>query len=400
MKSFKIYSTIVVMVLGFCIRSAAQDAKLPPPILTADSLATGNYKDVLTSFFQLGLERLTSPEKDIRFTSNPYAIMMRARPELAIDTNYARFKALRNLNFSFGLRLDSSFKFNGFTSGLNYAIINKRDYTVYREFVDLAVKKRSEFTTLNVVVNQYATDPANNADLAKRVDEQWTKLTRTTDFTLAQADKDVRAVIEKLIADNNLEALQRLISSNNNVNIKDLVSNGYNEVKNAFKNRLLWTIGVTDTTYEDQFMFSNVVVSTQLLKGISNPASHHNVEFDVKGMYNILDDTLRLGRDLRRSLLNFEGGLNYVWRSMKTDLSFFEFKLSAAYSRIFNGIYEDERKEIFTLNGTLRVRVFDDIWVPVVMKYDPKTGNVFGFLNVKANFTALKKGAMQKLIGM
>ena len=69
--------TGVVMVLLFCIttRLVAQTGTTPNPILTADSLATGNYKDVLNSFFQFAFDRLTSPDKTLKFTGTPFAVM-------------------------------------------------------------------------------------------------------------------------------------------------------------------------------------------------------------------------------------------------------------------------------------------------------------------------------------
>ncbi|MDQ3683666.1 MAG: hypothetical protein M3352_11455 [Bacteroidota bacterium] len=54
-------------------------------------------------------------------------------------------------------------------------------------------------------------------------------------------------------------------------------------------------------------------------------------------------------------------------------------------------MYAKERRDSLTLNMTIRVRVISDIWVPLEIKYDPKSGNVFGFLNVRANFKALGK---------
>jgi hypothetical protein len=106
------------------------------------------------------------------------------------------------------------------------------------------------------------------------------------------------------------------------MSISSKAAEEYEKVRNAFKQRALWTIGISDTTYKDQFMFSNVVVSTQFLKGISRPESNHGLEVDIRGKLNFLNDTLISGKDLKRSLLNFEGGLNYVWRSKKTG-SFF-----------------------------------------------------------------------------
>lgn len=391
MKKKSIIPTLSFLLL--CTITSFGQKKPAAPIFTADSLASGNYKDVLTSFFQLAFENFTGPQKELTFSSNPFAIMMKANPDLAVDTNYVRYKALRNLNFNFTAKLDSNYKFNGFSSGVNYAIINKRDYTVFKEFNTLVENKNREFLTLNLQVDiARSALPDTDSSLKRRLKEQWDKLKeKNTSFTFDKADKDVREKILQLIQANNLSAMDLLIRSNKKLNIRKAIDEGYDEVKNAFKNRLLWTVGVTDTTYKDQLLFSNIVFSTKLLRGITNPACNHGLEIDIKGAFNIADDSIRTGRDLKRSILAVEGGLNYVWRSKKTDLSFFEFKMSAAYNHIFNGVYVKERKEMFTLNGTFRVRIIDDIWIPVAFKYDPDKGNVFGFLSVKANFTALKK---------
>jgi hypothetical protein len=72
--------------------------------------------------------------------------------------------------------------------------------------------------------------------------------------------------------------------------------------------------------------------------------------------------------------------------------------LSATYYRNLSNLYQNEERSRLTVNGTARVRLFDDIWVPLEIKYDPVNGNVFGLINVKFNFTALSslvKGAVK-----
>jgi len=397
------FRTLILFIIVFSAHKISLGQKKTlNPVFTADSLKSGNSKDVLTSFFQLAFDNLVGPQKELRFSSNPYAVMMRANPDLAVDSSYLRYTALRNLNFNFNLKLDTSFKFNGFSSGINYSILNRRDYTVFREFLTLVETKNFEYHKLNgLVVDSISALVATGNDsvtrkLGFKLNDEWTKLTtKGTGFTFNMLSTDVKAILLDLATKNNLEEAKRLISSNAKMSISSKAAEEYEKVRNAFKQRALWTIGISDTTYKDQFMFSNVVVSTQFLKGISRPESNHGLEVDIRGKLNFLNDTLISGKDLKRSLLNFEGGLNYVWRSKKTDLSFVELKMSAAYSKIFNGIYLNEREEVFTLNGTLRVRIISDIWVPIEFKYDPDLGNVFGFLSVRANFSALNKALAQ-----
>lgn len=373
--------------------SIAQDKKgeKEAALLTADSLATGNYKDVLTSFFQLAFQNLTGPQKEIKFTSNPYAVLARGNKDLLIDKEYKKHYFLRNLNFGFGLKLDSNFKFNGFNGGVNFALINKRDYTVYERFAGEVIELNSEFNKFNTAVNKFIVDSPMTDELKAKVISETEKLLNNASFNYGKVSAEVKSVFAKVLSSGELKDIRRMLEENSSVSFAAVARKRYEEYRDSFKNKLLWTIGVSDTTYKDQFMFSNVVFSTQLLQGFGDPKKPRGWELDVKAQYNLLDDTLKAGRDLKRGLLSIEGGFNYVWRAKKTDLSFFEFKASAAYNRIFNGMYIDERKSVFTLNGQIRVRIYEDIWIPIEFKYDPENGNVFGLLNVKANFTSVKK---------
>lgn len=57
------FSVLTAGLLVCLTVSVFAQKKVANPVLTADSLATGNYKDVLNSFFQLAFERMTSPNK-------------------------------------------------------------------------------------------------------------------------------------------------------------------------------------------------------------------------------------------------------------------------------------------------------------------------------------------------
>jgi hypothetical protein len=134
-----------------------------------------------------------------------------------------------------------------------------------------------------------------------------------------------------------------------------------------------------------------VLFSTQVLKGILKPTAATNLELDLKATYNIVNDTLIAGRDLNRGLFKFESGVNWVIKNKQSQLSFFEIKFSGEYNHIFSGLYPGEKQDRINFNGIIRARITNDIWLPVQFKYDPTAGNVFGFLNLTVNFTALGK---------
>jgi len=376
---------VVWIALGSPLFAQKNFTSLP---LTADSLATGNSKDVFKSFFQLAVDRLASNNKEIQFSSNPFAVMAKTNPNLLIDTNYIKYTALRNLNFSFAGKLDSSYKFNGFSSGIKYALINQRDETVSKFFVSSTYRAFNEFNNLNDSLSSYI---ASVQDIEKKIslNEQRNKMFNG-ELAFSELDKDFQDIIKKKAQELNAFNFLSLLNNNSNLNVRKAENKIYDSLRNLFQKRLLWTVGISDTTYKNQFLFSNVVLSTELLKGISNPNTSVGSELNLKGAVNFIDDTLETGKDLKRSLLIIEPAINIIFRNKQTLYSWGEFKLGATYLHTFTGLYRNEKKDSLTLNATLRIRIINDVWVPLEVKYDPKNGNVFGFLNVRANFNGLK----------
>jgi hypothetical protein len=376
-----------ILVLIISKNSYAQE--VPHPALTADSLASGNYKDVLKSFFQLSFEKFTGPDKELKFTSTPFAVMAKLDSTLLVDRKYLNYRTLRNINFSFSAKLDSVFKFNGFSSEVKYAIINKRDETVSRAFTEMVLNDESvkELMTLNTIMNIYVSKIAD-IELAKKTMTEIEEF-RTGKKKFDELELTLQNAIIRELENSPSQNLAKTLSTNKQFSLHSTAVEIYEKFKKEYNNNLLWTISLSDTTYKDQFAFSSLVLNSELLQGISSQRKN-DVELNIKTALQFADDIQIDGKDLKRRTFSFEPGINIVLKTKNTRKSFFEFKLSGGYTHIFSSLYDDEERNQLTLNGTLRIRVIDDIWVPVEFKYDPESGNVFGFLNVKANFTALK----------
>lgn len=359
-------------------------------VITADSLASGNYKDVLTSFFQIAFDKLTGKEKEFKFSSNPYAVMMKANPDLEIDYNYKKNRVLRNLNFSFSIKLDTSYRFNGFSSGISYAIINKRDYAVYDEFVHLTQFKNKEYHSFTKGISAALTGIRDTA-LRRKTRDQLIGLVQDEKAIFSKMDTGAQALARKIIRDSSLHSIEKLLSKDDKISFKKAIDKGYNEVKSSFQAKPLLTFSISDTTYKDDFMFSNISTKLEFLKGFGNSKPGANWELNIPATMNFTNDTLRAGRDLKRAVFRTDPGINLVIRNSSAEHSFFEMKFSGEYQHIFSGRYPGEEKDQFTFNGTLRIRIIHDIWVPLLFKYDPDKGNVFGFLSVKLNFSGQGK---------
>jgi len=385
---------IILLIIIFPQLIIAQNSAKIKPILTADSLRSGNAKDILTSFFQLAFNKLTGPNKELNFSSNPFAILLKSDPDLAIDRSYYKYRPLRKINFSFGLKLDTSYRFNGFSSGIKYALIDKRDSSTSKLLFE-NLRNDSLANEVNELQKELVEYANKNypviAEKKKFIAKTNDLLNRNIPFN--KLDTAIQRLVTQIIGEDEdaYPHINTLVRQNPASNIFEEQRKQYNIYRNEIKNDLLWTLGLSDTTYKDDFIFSNILINTELVKGFGKPKPGSNWEFNIKAGINFIDDRLNKGRDLKRTLLNFEPGVNWVIRNKKNDHSFLELAFSGSYHHNFRNLYANERRDSVTVNTIIRVRIISDIWVPLEIKYDPKSGNVFGFLNVRVNFKALGK---------
>lgn len=394
--SIKLFFTLTVMLWVSAAQAQSARAGLKT-ILTADSLKSGNWKDVLTSFFQLSYNNFTGPRKELNFQSNPFALLLRSHPEAAVDTNYVKYKVLRKLNFGFGLNLDTNYRFSGFTSGIRYALINKRDTATSGALFD-ALRSDKLHQQMEALFDEasdlIAAEFAGNIPRRDALIDQLDSLMNNRAQPFDKLDTALQRMVKAIAAKQRLEVITNLVQATPNVSLAKEAAGHFNDFKKELQNALLWTVSLTDTTYKDQFFFSNILLKTELLKGMGKyKPGGNNIELNLQAGVNFVDDSASKGRDLKRALLRFDPGVNWVFRNRANEQSFFEAGFSGSYVHNFGSLYRNEHRDSLTVNATLRVRIIGDVWIPLEIKYDPRSGNVFGFLNLRLNFKSLGKPA-------
>ncbi|MDR3715143.1 MAG: hypothetical protein P4L51_20205 [Puia sp.] len=496
-KIILLFSLLLCCGMGYAQSKTAKDTAVVP-IFTADSLASGNYKDVLSSFYQLAINNLTGPNKELKFTSNPYAIMLKNNPDLKRYSEYKKYQVWRRFNFTVDAKLDSAYQFNGFSSAITYALVNRRDYTLRNTLFTQDNKANNDtmFTRLSIVLDARLLNPKSflifdtlfgretadsvktdtaaapdlEAEFGKRVqsfidlDQQFysarSQIIYRKDISTAEKnslidscqkalDDSTETVINKIsiatghgmddasvkkyhdkyisirtafahdlkvnldslyndslltfekvdartkswifqdLSDPSIKYLQRLVDSNPKLIVAKQQRSDYDSLIASFGKKGLWTVGVSDTSYKDGGLFKSVQFYTEYLKGILHPSDMLNIELDLKATVNFLDDSLRTGKNLTRQYWEADPGFNLVFNGKQSHKSFLEFKVSGGFSHVFKGYYANDKALDITLDGTLRLRVFNEVWIPLQIKYDPKSGNVFGFLSITTNFTSL-----------
>lgn len=391
----KMAGMALVLLLCLSLQTVAQKRPVPNPVFTADSLATGNFKDVLSSFFQLAFDQLTSPDKEIRFTGSPFAVMAKLDTTLLVDTSYVKYRALRNLNYMFSLALDTAYKFNGFSSGIKYALINKRDETVSRAFMNMVHNndRVKQLYALNDLILAKISTMGANTPMAITEYRQFTAGAKNFSALSQSLQDTIMVVVQR---NDNTKMLGAALLQNGDFNLAQTADSIYQDLKANFNQNLLWTVGITDTTYKDQFAFSNIVFHTELLKGLNQyKKAKNDLELNIRSQLQMTDDSLRSGRNLKRALFNFEPAVNLALKTRTTKKSYFEFKFGGAWYHNFSTLYAGETRDRLIMHAVIRIRVLNDIWVPFEIKYDPKNGNFLGFINVRANFKALAGAAKQ-----
>ncbi len=404
------HNVVVFAALLIALNSFGQsDTTVRAHILTADSLASGNYKDVLTSFFQLAFNNLTSSRKSVEFASNPFAILARANPGILTDTNYLRYRHLRDLNLNVGVYLDSAYRLNGFSAGVKYSIINKRDVSIANTFVAENIKAMEEYARFNNIIGAWVSQNISaNRDLAQKLNTQVNKWENDDAFTFNSLDEDVRTAVMSIVNDHatELPGLKNLLASDPNLAFKKVTDSVYNEIKGQWQNKPLWTIGASGAftsrkTASTNLGPENIAISSQFLAGLNSPKQKIKWDLDILANYTLNRDTTYLAGNTMISMFEFRPGFNFVFKSKPRNgvgRPFLEFKVSGSYYHIFSTVAPGGKADSNSINGELRLRVYDDIWVPVTIKYDPENNNLLGFLSVHANFTALQ-GVINKLYG-
>ncbi|MDQ3683665.1 MAG: hypothetical protein M3352_11450, partial [Bacteroidota bacterium] len=201
--------------------------------------------------------------KELNFSSNPFAILLKSDPDLAIDRSYYKYRPLRKTNFSFGLKLDTSYRFNGFSSGIKYALIDKRDSSTSKLLFENLRNDSlgNEVDELQVKLVTYAKDNypviAERKKFNAKINDFLYK-----DIPFNKLDTAIQKAVMQIIGEDEdaYPHVVTIVRQNPGSNIFAEQRKQYNIYRNEIKNALLWTIGVSDTTYKDEFIFSNILI--------------------------------------------------------------------------------------------------------------------------------------------
>lgn len=332
-------------------------------------LSSGNYRDILTNFFQAAFNDLTGEDKRFRFSSNLFAVKLKTNPELNLDQYYKQQTFWRNSNVDVDIKFADKFKFNGISFGYKYALCNRRDYTVSHHLTDLYKLRVEQYNQLRDYLAA-SVAKLSDKDRKKALINELSNFFNSEFVTYKDLSEELRNLIDNFYREEKITP---------DFNFKKSVDWVYDSLVNSFKNKLLWTLSAQFSTYSNG-LIQDGVVQTQATAGLLRLTNLSNIEFDLKSSIILNRDSLGSSKNLNQ-IVKAEGALNYVHRN-SNQMPVVEFKLGATYFNAPKNLLYPE----LTLDGGFRIRVTKTLWIPVTIKYDPERANLFGYLSVKSNF--------------
>jgi hypothetical protein len=258
----------------------------------------------------------------------------------------------QNLQFYLSLSPEnnSNFKFDSLSFGLSYALLNN------------TVLKAKQYKILDT--------------LTRRANQIQVFLQTQTIKRLS--DAQIECIIHSNYADSSIpDTLVKEIKKRFGINGRIQDALDYKSVVTHYLEKApVWTISIIDNYNPSKTLTNNLVASTNVSFGLF-PIHNAYSAFSVSAYYKWQNDTLRENANLNRKLFYFGLGLNFPVCSI------FEIKPAASFLNINGPLYSKESTNSINGSLTLRLKLNDELWLPLSLEYTPNSGQFFGFLSIQ-----------------
>lgn len=399
----KIFLAIIVSFILFDVSAQSnkqiEDSSQQVKAAT-NSQKTSNSQDILTNLYRVSIDSILGKNHSFSFNSSFYGLdtiffgkkmnshknknLNDASSEGSNLKKYLNWQRLLNQNsLNISLKGDSSNNLNKVSAGLTITLFNKRD---------LKYNKLSEAMTLELKNIQEQTHKIHkeikgslSTDKYQDFDKDWNNANDKNDYSLLS--DDTKKIFEEAKDD---KKKYKLTSSDiDHINMilagKDEAHIFFTQIGTLYSRKPLLTFSPTYTydisnkqptySFDLDFLFS------------FNPKRINQTswEGEIKTSYKFLNDTSIKKTNFDNKPFLFSIGINKVLLQDANKQSTMEFKFFGEYDYQFGARPTGVDAYKLTVNSTFRIKVYKSLWLPLTVKYDPKNGNVFGFISITAN---------------
>ncbi|MEE1946152.1 hypothetical protein VRU48_13600 [Pedobacter sp. KR3-3] len=351
---------------------------------------TANSKDILTNLFRASIDNLLGDDRTYTFNSSflgIYQILNKKR-----QLPYDQERRLRQNSFNFEIKGNDKNDIVKIGGGFTFAILNKRNITETSVGVELQKLDNyvSAFSALKRGVIEYLDAKGISDDEMNKVRESWNEASRNHDFS--DLDPKIKEALgsEGFVAkfvkkgSNTNEQLQETLKSI--LEGKDNLNSQFQSVSKIYAQKPLWVVSPT-VTYDRVNKQGEYTIGSTLTFGLWKQSVQKPWEFEIKTQFKVANDSTVSSPNYNDKPLSIALGLNKVLVQNKDNESKLEFKLATQYNRQFGTGPTLQKKDVFTLNTTLRVNLYKTLWLPLTLKYDVDKGNLLGLFTFTANLS-------------
>jgi hypothetical protein len=353
---------------------------------------TANSKDILSSFFRVGVDNLLGKSHNFTVSPTLFAIdsLFRGKNN---PIPYDKERQLRRHSLTLLLTGDSLNNIKKFSAGATISVLNKTDITT-NEFIksdrDILLNTGGLVDSVKKgLMDYFAKKKIELSDIDFH--KNWTEATKAHDFSklssdviTALKDPDFKNFITKINGSKSPGVLTVEDIRKSIIKGKDAYNDMYKKIAEKYAHKAIWTISPL-AAYDRQTEQGEFTFASNFTVGLGIRHDKKPLELEVKAKFTIGNDTIVTNTNYRNQPLVASIGLNKVLLENDQNESRMEFKFFTQYEHQFGSAAKVTDKELFSLNTTLRINVFKSLWLPLTIKYDPKNANVFGYFSFTAN---------------
>jgi hypothetical protein len=369
----KILLQLFLLITSFIVSQAQFSKKAVDKALNAK--LTGDDKQSFSGILNALGQFTSQDEATIRFQPTLFGLASLFNPKIREQDKFTKAAFLRNFQLNLGVTPseESIFDVDDFQGGFTYAILNNKKLT---EADYKALAEGPVFTNranLNIALGKYAFQKMLAKDSAKE------KLARQL-FKEGITENNIRSMpadmLDSLMKDLGITDPQQLVnfSEGPHVLFKKMTTN--------LAKKTLLTVDFSSTYSFEKNEWNEFTFTPFNLIKYFNKESLKSPGLNLKLKYTIGEDTAAKEK-LKRNLYVAEAGINFPLFVNDKEKIDFEIKPGVKYTYISNRLYVDEKRSQFNPTVTLRLRINDDFYLPLVFEYNTEDAELLGFLSVQ-----------------
>jgi hypothetical protein len=366
---------LLFLLFSFCCKSYAQVRTAWQLYQDVSSHATEEYNSKITSYMRVVADHVTSDKSGYTFKMSLIAFKNQQKlDDIEFLKRINRF--LRYAEVSGGVSFNKQQKINNINAGAVFTLLNRRDTAVY-----VFKNKIAQITVQDIMRN------ASRNYINFLIEKKGKTLTEadsiagvsmnTVNFVGGHAVSEVDADFIPFL---NQES--RLQTGLTFPEFYQVMYDDFDKFSKTVQRRPLWTLFPSLSYNYLESGWEKIGGGSEFLVSLGKDVNKKPWELVARLSYYQENDTATKKINLNSKTGSFSLGINKVLLENSQGESQMELKFSSEFPHNFSKAATQKNP---TLNLDFKYKLFQSVWLPITISYDPERGNLAGFLNITMN---------------